>query len=240
MRNAITGAVAHGLIEAVDALEGSDTRCVVLRGGGGTFSAGGDANAMTELQAGGWDLDEAVRHVTRVLGRAVRRVHDCEFPTVAAIEGSAVGAGAALAIACDVQLLADDARIGFGFRRVGLAVDSGTSYLLPRLVGDNVAKELVFTGELLDADRAVDLGVANRVYPADEFDERTAAFVERIASGPTVALRTSKRLLNADDASLADAVANEAAAQAAVFETADHAEGVASFFEGREPEFGGE
>ncbi|MFC4358882.1 enoyl-CoA hydratase/isomerase family protein [Halobium salinum] len=245
MRNAITGDVAAGLVEAFDALgpvgdDDIEARCVVLRGEGG-FSAGGDVNAMMELQSGGWTLDEAVEHVIEVLGRAVRRVHECPLPTVAAVEGSAVGAGAALAIACDLQVASEEARVGFGFRRVGLAVDSGTSYLLPRLVGDNVAKELVFTGELLDAERAVDLGVLNHAYPADEFETRLDDLVDRIAAGPTVALRASKRLLEqGHDTSLADAIANEAGAQAAVFETEDHAEGVESFFERRDPEFVGQ
>lgn len=239
-RNPLGVEMATGIVDAVEALEGSDTRCVVVEGAGPAFCAGGDVDLMRERAAEGQSADEAVRHVVRNTGRCVRRVAECEFPTVAKVDGPAFGAGANLAIACDVQLLHEEARLGFGFRQVGLAVDSGTTWLLPRLVGENVAKELVYTGELLDAERAADLGLANRVYPADEFDERAAAFVERVASGPTVALRTSKRLfrLNAN-ASLATAIENEAGAQAAVLGSADHAEGVDAFFDRREPEFEG-
>ncbi|WP_224336593.1 enoyl-CoA hydratase/isomerase family protein [Haloprofundus halobius] len=241
LRNALTADVADGIVDALDELEGGDTRCVVVTGTEGSFSAGGDVNAMMELQSGGWTLDETVRHIVQNTGRCVQRLAECEFPTVAKIAGVAVGAGANVAIACDVQLMSEEARIGFGFRQVGLAVDSGTSYLLPRIVGDNVAKELVFTGELLDADRALDLGLVNHVYPDGEFDERVDAFVEKIASGPTVALRTSKRLLDQGwELSLSSAIANEAGAQSAVFETADHAEGVESFVGKRSPEFRGE
>ncbi|WP_117591319.1 enoyl-CoA hydratase/isomerase family protein [Haloprofundus halophilus] len=241
LRNALTVDVADGLIDALDELEGSDARCVVVTGSEGSFSAGGDVNAMMELQSGSWSLDEAVRHIIQNTGRCVQRLAECEFPTVAKIEGVAVGAGANVAIACDVQLMSEEARMGFGFRQVGLAVDSGTSYLLPRLVGDNVAKELVFTGELLDAERALDLGLVNHVYSDEEFDERVDAFVEKIAEGPTVALRTSKRLLDQGwELSLSSAIANEAGAQSAVFETADHTEGVESFMGKRSPDFRGE
>lgn len=241
LRNALTADVADGIVDALDELEGGDTRCVVVTGSEGSFSAGGDVNAMMELESGGWTLDETVRHIIQNTGRCVQRLAECEFPTVAKIEGVAVGAGANLAIACDVQLMSDDARMGFGFRQVGLAVDSGTSYLLPRIVGDNVAKELVFTGELLDAERALELGLVNHVYDEENFDEEFAAFVEKIASGPTVALRTSKRLLDQGwELSLQSAIANEAGAQSAVFETADHTEGVESFMGKRSPDFRGE
>jgi enoyl-CoA hydratase/carnithine racemase len=241
MRNALTADVAEGLIGALDDLEGGDTRCVVVRGAGGAFCAGGDVNAMMELQGGDWSLDDAVRHVTQNTGRSVQRLAECEFPTVALLDGPAFGAGACLAIACDLQLMSSEAKMAFGFRRVGLAVDSGASYLLPRIVGDNVAKELVFTGELVEPDRARELGLVNHVYDAETFDEEAREVVDRIATGPTAALRASKRLLDqGTESSLSAAVANEAAAQAAVFETDDHTEGVYSFMEKRDPEFTGE
>ena len=238
-RNALSVEVTDGILAAIESLEGGDTRCVVVEGEGPAFSAGGDVDAMLARHENDEPPDEAVRHIVQDIGRAIRRVYECEFPTVAKLDGPAFGAGANLAIACDVQLMSADARIGFGFRNVGLAVDSGTSYLLPRLVGANVAKELVFTGDLLDAERALELGLVNHVYPAVEFDERAEAFLERIAEGPTVALRTSKRLLNAEFASLAEAIEHEAGAQSAVFASADHAEGIEAFREKREPEFEG-
>jgi len=183
---------------------------------------------------------EKVRIVIELTGRAVARVAECPLPTVAKVDGAAFGAGANLAIACDVQVASESSTVSFGFRNVGLAVDSGTSHLLPRLVGENVAKELVFTGERLPATEAAEMGVLNRVYPDDEFDERTDELVARIASGPTVALRASKRLLNrGSERSLREAIECEADAQAAVFESADHREGAEAFVERRDPEFEG-
>lgn len=239
-RNALSIRLSTGIVDALADLEGSETRCVLVEGDGPAFSAGGDVEAMVERKESDTPPDEAVRHVIQHTARCVKRLAECEFPTVAAVDGPAFGAGANLALACDVQLLSDDARMSFGFRQVGLAIDSGTSYFLPRLVGDNVARELVFTGELLDAERAASLGLANHVYPAEEYDDRVAAFVERVASGPTVALRASKRLLRDNrETSLSTAIDHEAAVQASVFESADHAEGVRAFKEEREPAFEG-
>ena len=239
-RNALSVELANGLIEAFDAVEGTDTRCVVVQTDGPAFSAGGDVGAMVERAEADEPLDESVRHVIRNTGGCVRRVYESAFPTIALIDGPAFGAGAALAIACDLQLAHEDARIGFGFRNVGLAVDSGVSYLLPRLVGTNRALELVYTGELLDADRAAAMGLVNRVVPDESFAVESDRLIDRVASGPSVALRTSKRLLRTDHDSMRAAVASEASAQAAVFDSADHAEGVEAFTENRDPEFTGE
>lgn len=240
-RNALGFEVSTGIIDAVDELEDDpDVRALVVTGAGGSFCAGGDVNAMVQRMAGEVPLHEAVRHVQQETSRAIRRVREFHRPTVAKVDGVAFGAGANLAIACDCQLASEDAKISFGFRQVGLAVDSGTSYLLPRLVGENTAKELVFTGELVDADDAAELGIFNHVYDADEFAAEAEAFVEEIASGPSVALTASKQVLNQGlEVSFSQAVDNEATAQAAVFETEDHREGAEAFMEGREPEFEG-
>lgn len=239
-RNALSVETAAGIVAAFDQLAGSDTRCVVLEGEGPAFSAGGDVSAMVERAETDQPLDESVRHLIHDTGGCVRRVYESEFPTVALLDGPAFGAGAALALACDLQLAHEDARIGFGFRNVGLAVDSGVSYLLPRVVGHNTAMELVYTGRLVDAHEAAELGLVNRVFADEAFADETARMIEQIAEGPTVALRTSKRLLQTDHASMRAAVETEAGASGAVFDSADHAEGVAAFTEDRQPEFDGE
>jgi enoyl-CoA hydratase/carnithine racemase len=239
-RNALSEPVSSGIVERLDELEGGDARCLVVTGSGGNFSAGGDVNAMMELMSDVAPLHEAVRRIQYQTSRAIRRVHEFYLPTVAKIDGFAYGAGANLALACDLQVMSEDANISFGFRQVGLGVDTGTSYFLPRAVGSNTAKELVFTGENVGAERAEDIGLVNRVFPEETFDEDVAEFVDTIASGPTVGLRASKQALNRGfERSIDDAMAFEAAGQAAVFESEDHVEGATAFMEKRSPEFEG-
>lgn len=240
VKNALTEEIAVGILDALEEIERSDARCIVIEGTEDAFSAGGDINAMVKGLEGDIPLEERVRRIVDPLGRAIARVHEFPLPTVAKIHGPAFGAGANLAIACDVQLASTSSEISFGFRQVGLAIDTGTSYLLPRIVGQNVAQELVFTGELVSAERAERLGLFNHVFPDDEFDERVREFVAKIATGPTVALRTSKRLVRQGlDKSMEETLHDEAAAQAAVFDTHDHEDGVRAFKDRRNPEFEG-
>ena len=238
-RNALAGPTANRLAERFATVGESDARCVVVRGAGSAFCAGGDIGAMVDGVQRDVPTAERMGFVSAIHD-AVERVHDCRLPVVAAIDGPAFGAGAGLALACDVQLASPDAKIGFGFRRVGLAVDSGVSYNLPRIVGPNKAKELVFTGELLDADTARELGIFTRLFEAGEFEAGVENVVETIAEGPTVALSQAKELIDRGAAStFEDALDREATAQGVAFTTADHEEGTAAFMEQREPEFEG-
>lgn len=238
-RNALTGEISREIVEAIERVEDSDARCVVLEGAGESFSAGGDVTAMLEGLHG--DITPQAK-IAAIEGTAagIRAVYECDLPVVGKVDGPAFGAGANLAIACDVPVASEDATVSFGFRQVGLAVDAGTSYLLPRIVGENKAQELVLTGEVLDAEAAADLGIVAQVHPAGEFEAAVAELTDRIATGPTVALATSKRLLRQGlDSTFEQAIENEAAAQVPVFETHDHEEGATAFLEGREPEFEG-
>jgi enoyl-CoA hydratase/carnithine racemase len=240
-RNALTREMGSAIVDALDDLEGNeDARCLVVTGAEGSFCAGGDINAMAERMSGEIPLHEAVRGIQYQTSKTLERVHEFYLPTVAKIDGVAFGAGANLAMACDLQVMSEEARISFGFRQVGLAVDTGTSYFLPRTVGENTAKELVFTGELVGPERAEEIGLVNHAFPAEDFDEHVDEFLEPIATGPTVALRASKQaLLGGFDRSIGDAMAFEAAAQAAVFDSEDHEEGATAFMEKRDPEFEG-
>lgn len=218
-----------------------DVRVVVVSGAGGAFSAGGDIDWMETVLESETPLHDRSRDLQATTHRTMADVYNLPVPTVAAIDGPAVGAGAALALACDLQVMSDRSVMGFVFRNVGLAVDSGTSYLLPRVVGTNTAKELVMTGEMLDADAAADLGLVNRVVPEDDFETAAAAFVDEVASGPTVALATSARLVDeAFEKSFEQALRDEATAQGVVFDTSDHVEGVEAFADRREPRFEGQ
>jgi len=239
MRNALTSGVATDLIAAMDEIP-DEARCVVLTGAGPTFCAGGDVDAMVEGLEGDDPAHERVQRIVEETAGAVRAVATCDLPTIAKIHGPAYGAGGTLAVACDVLLASESASISFGFRQVGLNADSGASHFLPRLVGENVAKELLFTGELVEAERAAEMGLFNHVYDDEEFDEQVAATAERIATGPTVALKQSKRLVEQGiTSSLDEAIENEAAAQIVSASTDDHGEGVRAFVERRDPEFDG-
>ncbi|QLG50502.1 enoyl-CoA hydratase-related protein [Natrinema halophilum] len=239
-RNALSEELSTGLSEALDEIEGSDARCVLLEGSGGSFSAGGDIERMTERIESDVPADDRVRELERSTNEFLRRLIDFPVPTVALVDGPAVGAGANLALACDIQLATEDAVFGFVFRQVGLSVDAGTSYLLPRIVGENVAKELVLTGDIIGAEHANEIGLVNHVYGSDDVDERVDEFVEKIVSGPPIALRHANRLLGEGlEKSLDQALTDEAVAQGIVFETEDHEEGVRAFLEDRDPEFEG-
>lgn len=239
--NPVTGPISDALRDRIDDIEErEDVRCVVLEGSGRAFSAGGDIQGMKERIESDLSLDQSVAKLERGLSDTMVSLVGCSYPTVAKVDGPAVGAGANLAIACDVVLASESASIGFTFNQVGLSVDGGTSYLLPRVVGVNVAKELVFTGEICDTGRAERLGLFNHVYDEAEFDDAVAAKAERIATGPTVAFRHTKRLLQDGlEKSLPRALEDEATAQGIVFDTHDHEEGVNAFLEDRDPEFEG-
>jgi enoyl-CoA hydratase/carnithine racemase len=240
-RNAMSAAMADAVQRHVESIaDRDDVRCVVVTGAGGAFCAGGDIERMRERAASDAPVDDHARELRRTVSAGVASVATCPLPTVAKIDGPAVGAGATLAVACDLQVASDEAVVGFSFRQVGLSVDSGASYLLPRAVGANAAKRLVFTGEIVDADRALDLGLLTHVFPRAEFEARAGEVVETVANGPTVALRHAKRLLDESPTkSYRQAVADEAVAQGLVYDSADHREGVEAFLEKRDPEFEG-
>jgi len=242
VRNALSVEMAEELRETVQSTaEDEDCRCLVVQGSGGYFCAGGDVKAMIEGVASDVPIDERIDDYAVPVNDAVQALAECPLPTIAKVDGPAFGAGAALAIACDLVLASDRAKLSFGFRQVGLSVDSGTSALLARSVGVSTAKELVYTGELIDSGRAADLGLFTRVYPTDEFEQRTQELVARVATGPTVALRESKRLIEEGrHRSVEEAVEAEIESLHRTMPTADHAEGATAFLEQRDPEFEGE
>lgn len=240
IRNALTVETAEQLIAAVETVEDSDARCLVVQGAGGYFCAGGDIKAMVEGVSADVDIEERVERFGLPINRAVQAVYECSLPTIAKVDGPAFGAGGALAIACDLVLASESAKISFGFRQVGLSVDSGTSFLLPRQVGENVAKELVYTGELIDSDRGAQLDLFNRVFPDEEFEQRSQELVDHVATGPTVALQESKQLIESGlDRTFEETIEAETDSLRTTLATADHAEGAQSFVEQRDPAFDG-
>ncbi|MGW0829666.1 enoyl-CoA hydratase/isomerase family protein [Streptomyces prunicolor] len=237
--NAITPAQRDRLITLLGETSADPSvRAVVLTGTGRGFCAGAD------LRGGGASEDRVAGDVARVIRQGAQRliaaVLDCEKPVIAAVNGTAAGLGAHLALACDLVLAAESARFIEVFVRRGLVPDGGGAYLLPRLLGPQRAKELMFFGDAVSAADAERLGLVNRVVPDEELEKTSREWAERLASGPTRALALTKQLVNASlDSDRATAFAAEAAAQEINMTTEDAREGVASFVERRSAEYRG-
>jgi 2-(1,2-epoxy-1,2-dihydrophenyl)acetyl-CoA isomerase len=172
--------------------------------------------------------------------KLVAAVLDCEKPVVAAVNGTAAGLGVHLALACDLVVAAEGVRFIEVFVRRGITPDGGGAYLLPRLVGMQKAKELIFFGDDLPAEEALRLGLVNRVVPADQLEQTAAALAERLAAGPTRALSLAKWLVNRSlDSDRQTAFAEESWVQELIMGTGDATEGLSAFAERRDPQFRG-
>ena len=179
-------------------------------------------------------------HSMRRIGDAVVALNSLPMPTISAVDGVAVGAGFGLALSADLLFCTDRARFSLIFAKRGLSLDFGTSYLLPQRIGLHLAKQMAFTGEIVDASRALEMGFVNEVVAPDGLDAAVDEMAARIAAGPPLALSMTKRLLeNSLRTSLPQAVESETLAQNVNFTTADVAEGGAAFVERRDPEFRG-
>lgn len=210
----------------------SDVRVIVVGGAGGAFSAGADLKANTEVH-GQEDLIEG--YYNPVI-RAIRRANK---PVVAAVNGVAAGYGCSLALACDIRLASERARLSLIFVKVGLALDGGASYFLPRLVGLR-AYELGLTGDMVEAREAERIGLVNRVYPVEGFAERVQAYALKLAAQAPIAMAKIKESIDrALDAGLDEVLENERFHQQDIFRTSDFKEGVAAFLEKRAANYEG-
>lgn len=214
-------------------------RAVVITATGKGFCAGADLRGAPGSGAERVPGDVA-RTIKLGAQRLIAAVLDCEKPVIAAVNGTAAGIGAHLAFACDLVIAAEQAKFIEVFVRRGLVPDGGGAYLLPRLIGPQRTKELMFFGDSVPAADAERLGLVNRVVPADELEKTARAWAERLATGPTRAIAMTKQLVNASlESDRATAFAAEAAAQEINMTTADANEGVASFVERRSPSYVG-
>src|SRR3989449_2774097 len=180
------------MLGVLDEIEADPTaRVVILTGAGGHFCSGGDVKTMRTRHTAAEG-----RGRVELLNRLVLRLVSFPLPTIAMVDGYAVGAGSNLALCCDLIVASDRAKFGELFCKIGLAVDGGGTWLLPRVVGLARAKELVFTGDVVDAAEAARLGLVNRVVPSAELETATRALAAKIAAGPPLALRLDKQMLN--------------------------------------------
>ncbi|SDQ22505.1 enoyl-CoA hydratase/isomerase family protein [Natronobacterium texcoconense] len=235
VRNAFTADVARELAESLEDLDHETLDAVVLTGEGEAFSAGGDIEAMAERDE---TTAEAYDRVRATLGRVAEAVLTAPVPVVAKVDGDAVGAGLSLVAAADFAYAAESARFGASFINVGLVPDMGGTVTLPRLVGLRTAKELAFTGKLIDAETAAEFDLVNETVPDDELDDRIDEICETLASRPTENVGLAKRAIHDNlGRSWQDGLEREAYVQSLAYDTPAHEEGVDAFLNDRQPEF---
>jgi 2-(1,2-epoxy-1,2-dihydrophenyl)acetyl-CoA isomerase len=242
-KNALSVEMRDDLLAAVRSCRADpEVRAILLTGTGDSFCAGMDLRASTVARAGGEGFDtrstsEALRAGVQAI---VKELWELDKPTVAAVNGTAVGPGAHLALACDFVLVHDRSRFVWSFARWGLVVDAGGAYLLPRLVGLPRAKAMVLLGEGAKGQEAVDLGLAYRLVPETELAAEAHTLAARLAAGPTRSLGLSKQLLNRSfESSFASSLDLEGAYQSLATTSSDLAEGMAAFKDKRDPKFTG-
>lgn len=213
-------------------------RVVVLTGAGRAFCAGGDLAWIGQLRTTG-----ATRDLELLLAsgtQAVLTMRCMPQPVIAAVNGAAAGAGMNLALAADLRIAAEEAMFGQNFAKVGLFPDFGGTYFLPQLVGPAKAAELFYTGEMIDAKTALQLGIVNQVVPATQLEAEVTSLARRIAQGPPLAIRAVKRTLFASESEkLTLALGQEAEEQTRCYLSQDCSEGISAFFEKRPPTFRG-
>ena len=240
--NALTRDMMQALLARLSACAMDDAiGCVVITGAGGAFCAGGDVRAQARVAAEGTvETPERRTDLLRASMEASRLLHEMPKPTIAMLNGVAAGAGMSLALACDLRIAGRSARMTTAFAKVGLSGDYGGTWFLTKLIGTARARELYFLSDVLDAARIEALGLANRVVADQELAATTMALAERLASGPSVALRYMKRNLNvAESGGLASGLDSEAYGMLRCRASEDHKEAAQAFVEKRTPAFKG-
>jgi enoyl-CoA hydratase/carnithine racemase len=221
----------------VDARADDEVRVIVLTGKGDTFCSGGDIREMAEGKLRSWDMKN---FVWEGVHRIVLTLEDLDKPVIAAINGAAMGAGMDMALMCDLRVCSDKAKLAESYITLGLVPGDGGAYFLPRLVGVSKALELLFTGDVIGPEEALQLGLVSRVVTHDRLMEETLALAERIASRSPLAIRMMKRAVYQAQTSTLRAHLDYISSQVALLsETSDHKEAARAFLEKRKPEFTG-
>ncbi len=239
--NAMSGPMLDTLLEALPRLaEDPAVGVVVLTGAGRGFCAGGDVKAMAEgREFGGTTLEEKAQAL-RSRMEVSRWLHEMPKVTIAMVRGAAAGAGLSLALACDLRVASDTARLATAFARVGYSGDFGGSWYLTQLVGSAKARELYYTADIVDAQAALALGIVNRVVPDGRLEDETMALAMRLSRGPRIAYQYMKRNFNAaEGGTLKDSLDLEAWHHTRCGMTEDHREAARAFVDKREPVFKG-
>ena len=238
--NALTVQTAKDFNAAVQEALGRGARVIVLTGSGRAFCAGGDLREMQDMASKEGRVEAFFDEPLRILNESILLIRRTPVPFIAAVNGVASGGGCNLALACDLVIAAESAKFNQAFIKIGLVPDCGGTFMLPRLVGWKRAAEMMFTGDLISAQRAADMGMINSVAADGELMSQVMAMAEKLANAPTAAIGQIKALLEAsatnDYGSQLDL---ERQAQIDAGKTKDFAEGVSAFLEKRPPRFVG-
>lgn len=236
--NALGGAMREELLARLEEVAADRAvRCVVITGTGDAFCAGGDIASMAALQASN-DV-ATIEQRMKSGGGVVRLLRAMDKPVIAAVNGAAAGAGLNLALACDMRFAVPKAKFAASFVKIGLVPDWGGHYLLTRAVGTGRAMELMMSGERIDAEEALRLGLVNRIFPAEQFRDEVTARARAFANGPRAAIAAIKQgVYQGATGTLEDTLAFEQRTQAALFLGADAREGMQAFLDKRAPRFG--
>jgi 2-(1,2-epoxy-1,2-dihydrophenyl)acetyl-CoA isomerase len=238
--NALTVEMGQELRSAVGEARERGVRCLVITGAGRAFCAGGDLREMRQMAEQQGRMEAFFDEPLRLINECILLLRQTPLPVIAAVNGHASGGGCNLALACDIVLAAESARFNQAFINVGLTPDCGGTFILPRLIGWRRATELLMTGEQVDARRAVEMGMINRVVADSELMAEAMALAAQLASAPTAAIGRIKELL--EQSAINDYSAQlelEHRAQLQSGQTTDFREGVAAFIEKRPPRFTG-
>ncbi|GAC1633563.1 MAG: enoyl-CoA hydratase [Candidatus Acidiferrum sp.] len=237
--NALNNDLATALNGTLKRIAADDAvRVVVITGAGRAFCAGGDLAVIGKGREA--NNSKELEPILRAGMGAVLQMRTMPQPVIAAVNGAAAGAGMTVALAADIRISAEEAMFGQNFAKVGLFPDYGGTFFLPELVGPSKAAEMFYTGDMIDAQTALRLGLLNKVVPASQLESEVKTLAQRIASGPPLAIRAVKKVLFAGkQAALERALEAELDHQMRCFASEDCLEGVHAFFEKRAPQFRG-
>lgn len=239
-KNAIDETTHHMLRNTLKAVRrDEELRAVILTGVGDSFCAGGDLKAAAKEGANLIPL-QRMKRVKNITGALIMLLYEFPIPTIAAVNGSAMGMGLNIALACDIRIASEKAKFGAVFVKRGLHPDAGGTYYIPRLAGTQKAYELLLTGDMFSAEDALKYKLVNRVVPHGKLMEETMSMAQKISENAPVPIRMMKQILRRClDSSLDEILLHEVPAQALCITSDDAREGFSAFLEKRKPEFKG-
>lgn len=238
--NALSLQLTKDLKAAIEKAVSEKARAVILTGEGRAFCSGGDLREMQTMWQKEGRIEAFLEEPLKVLHDVILLIRETPIPFVAAVQGVCAGAGTNFALACDLVFAAENASFNEAFVKIGLSPDCGGSFFLPRAVGEKIAAELMMTGDTVTAEKALQIGLINRVVPAENLGEEAAKMAHKLALAPTASIGRIKQMLNASFSNnLSHQLELEHKLQIESGKGNDFKEGVQSFFEKRAPNFSG-